>query len=97
MNKSMNIIPTPKYCTYVDGCEFSVASICVVGEITPIIKSGLDVLRRENISFESTSENADFIVYSDFNELPESVFTKDELSVFGEKNTKIYSLQYTIR
>ena len=97
MNRCLNIIPTPKFCTYTSGKPFSFEKVCIDGKSSDILKNALDILSSENKISYTDAENADLVIYSDFEKLPDGIFSESELSIFCEKFAKEqgYVLKYT--
>lgn len=85
MNQYLDIIPTPKKCTYTSGSRLCVGSVYVVGEENSVMQSALALLEKENIIRAACAVDADFVVYSDFTQIPQNSFDDSELRVFDEE------------
>ena len=85
MNKTLNIIPTPKFCKYTAGKKLSVSKVCVVGTAEDILLNALAVLSEKSKLTHTACEDADLIVYADFNQVPEGYLDADDLKNFEEK------------
>lgn len=80
MNKYLNIIPTPKFCSFKEGAAAKISCV-YCNESGEIIKTALDVLG-EKFSFSQSDEStADLVITTD----EKRYFSADELWFFEEK------------
>ena len=82
MNRYLNIIPTPKYCEYTQGKNLSVTKICVIGDKAPVLQHALDTL--QGIT-NCSQQDAQVIVYADFNQVPSVLLDMDDVDLFEER------------
>ena len=81
MNRSLNIIPTPKYCWHTPGKVLSVSEICVVGQQAPVLRHALATLQGITLC---SQQDAQVILYADFALVPSGLLDEDDLAVFEE-------------
>ncbi len=85
MNKTFNIIPTPKYCNYTSGRTVSVSKVCIIGKAKEILQHAIRALN-EASPFTYTSQSAaDLVIYTNYTQVPEECLDADDLNNFEEK------------
>ena len=83
--EKLNLIPTPKYCSYSDGETFTVSRIFVDKALEHKMNTALGILNKK-IEFEySDEENANLVITLS----PEKYFAKEDIKIFDEKYADI--------
>ena len=85
MNKSFNIIPTPKYCKYTPGKNIAVSKVCVIGKAEEILQHAMTALNDESPFGYTIPAAADLLIYADFSKVPAEYLDADDLKNFEEK------------
>ena len=81
MNKSLDIIPTPKRCTYAGDEAFVIHKVYCQPKANEMLQHALFLLEKENPFTYASWDAADLII----SDKPEVYFQEAELSFFGEK------------
>lgn len=85
MNKSFNIIPTPKYCQYTPGKNISVSKVCILGKAEEILQHAMTALNEESPFTYTIQAAADLVIFTDFNKISAEFLDTDDLENFKEK------------
>lgn len=85
MNKSLNIIPTPKYCQYTEGKVLKISKVCVVGEKEEVLQHALEALDLVSAFTFVSEEEAELVIYTDYSKVPDGLVDADDLKIFEEK------------
>ena len=82
MNKSFNIIPTPKYCQYTPGKTVAVSKVCILGKAEEILQHAMTALNEESPFNYTIQAAADLLIYTDFSKIPAEYLDTDDLKNF---------------
>jgi len=88
VNKTLNIIPTPKYCQYESGKPLRVCRVCVIGETSDVLQNALDALAKVSPFSFCREQDAELVIYTDFSMVPAALPDTEDLQIFEEKFAK---------
>ena len=89
MNKTLNIIPTPKFCCYTKGSKLAVSKACIVGTADEVLLHALEALSEVSKIRHTKCDEADLLIYADYTQVPSDYLDADDLKSFDEKFAKL--------
>jgi len=85
MNRTLNIIPTPKFCQYTEGDKLSVSKVCIVGTADDVLLNALQALGEVCKLTHAACNDAQLIIYPDYAQIPQCYLDTEDRKNFEEK------------